>query len=198
MSNECADKILEGISFRDFVLEYARPFLDHFSGDFQGVDVSKWIRKETHHRESLAEMETELARLLSLSESDMVIEMENQRLKMEERNRRIVEYNEERRQKYQAMLDKVLAWTPPCKAFESTKRRLAENIQSAILQDYRSIEELKQYLSVWYPMTVSEFMSQKIKDLEENINFFKREIAFIDKMNRERAEEIRLLDESLK
>lgn len=165
--------IANDISFEEYALQCARAFgACLHQRDDNTTDKPK-LREESsgHYEQMLLEAEAELGafKTMTMAQKEAV----GQELKEEEVARCQERFNEKvlLKNKYNDMLAKVQAWTPPSLDHVELKRFMADQIIKSIEFDCDTdyaINELRKASE----MTALEYHAKKVSELEWNVSYY--------------------------
>jgi len=197
MSTGYTSCIKDGITFEKFAMRCARAFgaLISMRDDDSDAPIPDEFKPSTYHADALLTASEHLTVVLKMV--DEVCEQEAKKeftKKLADHNRIIREHNELRKQ-YEAMLEKVKAWTPPSSNHQGLKDFMIEQITSSIKSDCSTkyYEDNKPKI-----MTGAEWKAARIEEIRYDIEYSLKE----DLKEKERAERrtawVRTLRESLK
>jgi len=197
MSTGYTSCIKDGITFEKFAMRCARAFgaLISMRDDDSDAPIPDEFKPSTYHADALLTASEHLTVVLKMV--DEVCEQEAKKeftKKLADHNRIIREHNELRKQ-YEAMLEKVKAWTPPSSNHQGLKDFMIEQITSSIGFDCNNkyYEENKPVL-----LTAEQWKAEQIRSLAWDIDYNTKEDQKEKERTKSRTEWVRMLRDSLK
>lgn len=187
-------KIEKGQSFKDFAIGCARAFGANIM--LRDEPVNKPIPKyepSPYHNNELARAKKDLAGFLKKSEDDLREEFNKERTDSLKAAENRTNSTRELKQKYETMLEKVKAFTPPTEDHINYKNFMIEQIESSILFDCEHSYSTEQ------PETpFEEWKAERLQDLEDDIEYHEREYEEEVRRTNERNEWNQKLFDALK
>ena len=189
--------VVEGISFRDFVMRCARAMgaCIMMRDDPHDAPIPVRFEPSDYHTKELKRVEKELAELKSLSDSQASAKARSEAKKESTDAERIIREKNEQRGKYEAMLSQVRAWVPPTPDHASFKQFMIEQLTGSIDFDC----DTKYYLDKkQLVLSGPEWKAGRLKSLLHDLDYHKREHAEEISRTESRNDWIAKLRESLK
>ena len=182
------------VTFEEFVMKCARAFGALISMKDEPLDapIPERLNPSDYHLRELVIAWQRLAEVESWDEEQA--EREAERAYQEavyEHDKKIIE-QASIRERYEEMLNRVRAWTPPTPEHEDLKRFMIEQLEKSIEFDCGHIpDEPKRLLG-------AEYKQQEIEKALHDIEYHKREYEDEIKRTHERNEWLKALRESLR
>lgn len=181
------------VSFPEFAMDCARAFdacVTLCDGPGGGEKIPEEFKADTWHAERAAADRKELARLSSLTPSEVLVESERlRRVAVGDHLRRAQEVKDQRAA-YEDMLAKVRQWTPPSAEHDGLKSFMVEQIDSSIKFDCFVSEE-----PTW--PSPEDWHEKAIERARNSIAYHEREQAKEIERASGRTEWVRKLRQSL-
>lgn len=168
----------EMTEFSDFALLCARAFGATIDVRDEPLDNSLPERFEPspHYKDCMARDQAEIERLISLSQSEIQAERDEEERKRTAERERYLSGKAEQKARYEAMLEKVSAWEPPTSEHVEMKRFMVEQLTKSIDFDCQPSD----YRADAVP-PADEWLKTRIERLEENVkswaSFYAQEVA---------------------
>lgn len=169
-------EIADGIGFERFVMCCARAMGALIQMRDAPIDAQIPDRFEPsdYHMSKLEEANSELARLIAMSDEDADAEAQEAFLTDSEANAKAIAQSREMHGKYESMMAQVQAWVPPTPEHEGFKRFMTEQLTQSIRfdcnEDYYQGRQPKQ-------KTGKQWRAEKIADAQESVDYHTREHA---------------------
>jgi hypothetical protein len=185
-------KISEGISFEDFVLQCARAFGATITMRDDSLDapIPDEFKPSDYHPKALKMALEELARLKSLSREEIIEQSEkdyaNKCIRWEQREVERLEL----KNKYKAMLAKVIQWKPPTTDHQGLKDFMLQQIRDSIEWDCLQDDKPKK-------LSPEEWQEKAIETAQWNVEYHQKEGRKEIQRAKERTEWVRELKKSL-
>lgn len=163
-------KIKDGISFEEFALDCAKAFGACIElRDTPNAEIPEKFEIDNYHLEQLGKTETKLHEFKSLTDEEVskIIESEyDERFSMLKKN---IKDSRDLERKYQTMLSKVVAYTPPSDNHVEFKKFMENQIRESIKHDCSDYyeEELKKLTKP----SIEEWKSERKESLEWSIEY---------------------------
>jgi flagellar motility protein MotE (MotC chaperone) len=188
--------IKKGISFEEFALNCARAFGALVSmRDAPGnTPIPDEIKPSTHYKEKLAKAISELSTIKKLTPNEIKLRRTKEQQKQVDHQKEQLKKIANLKKQYLNMLDKVKKWVPPTKDHAGLKQFMIEQITQSI--DFDCNESY--YQEVIHQKTDSAWVADKIKELNEDIQYYTKEDKEEIKRCKERTKWIQALKKSLK
>lgn len=143
----------DGVTFPEFAMECARAFgaLITMRDDPRDATIPEKFEPSSQHREALDKALAELLDLSNMTDDECRVAAEKEYLEALARYRDLVQSDVEKRAKYEAMLDQVLAWEPPTADHVELKAFMVQQIESSIRFDcdYQWPKPQRKDLATW-------------------------------------------------
>jgi len=193
MPSGYTEKILNGCSFEEFVWAVARGFgaLIMLRDDIY-APIPKKFEPSDYHFIRCEEAKNEVCRLANATKESLESEYAEYRKKFEDDRQRRVEGNANIINKYAAMKEEVLAWTPPTSDHVGLKDFMLKQIDESMRFDV--VEE--QYFPTF--QFYEEWLTQRRAKAEKDVLYHKKEYEEECKRVKERNDWISALRESLR
>ena len=188
--------IKDDISFEQFALQCARAFgaLITMRDDPNDAEIPDSFEPSPFYQENIDKATTELIAIMDVSASEAKRLAKKQYDDQVDYIKKQMKKNNELREKYKAMLQKVRAWEPPSKDHVEMKKFMVDQIVQSIDFDCSNEYYLKSYPQ---PLTGEQYKASEIKRLSHDIEHYTTEL----KKEKDRCEErslwVRKLKESL-
>ena len=182
--------IKDGISFNDFVMSCARAFGACVTIRDSDEPIPDKFEPSNHAEDERLKNIEELGRIASLSPTDARLQaIEDWRALRESRQRMNAE-SDDLKSKYEAMLEKVKAWSPPTEDHQELKAFMIEQIESSIKCDCHAFEmPMREAWHVW--------QKRKLRELADSVVYYSKEAEAEQERVNSRNEWIKALRESL-
>lgn len=163
--------IADGISFENFVWSCARAFgaLVTMRDDPTDAQVPEVFTPSPYYAESLEKARSELARLKAMTTREISAACAAAFTQAMQRHAERIAESTELRNKYNAMLAKVVQWTPPTPDHAELQKFMAEQIRQSIDFDCSTRYEVapqKQSPRAWHAAAIVE--AQRSVDYHEH------------------------------
>ena len=182
------------VTFEEFVMKCARAFGALISMKDKPLDapIPDFLKPSDYHLRELVIAWQRLAEVESWDEEQAKREAERAYQEaVYERDKKIIEQASIRK-RYEEMLARVRAWTPPTPDHEELKRFMIEQLEKSIEFDCSHIPDEPKRLSG------AEYKQREIKKALSDIEYHKREYEEEIKRTHERNEWLKALRESLR
>lgn len=190
-------RIADGIEFKDFVMQCARAFgaLVTMRDDPFDAPVPDEFKPSSYEKSMIDRNIDRKLQLQTMTDEEAEIESQKQYEKEKASNQKYIDDHKILKLKYELMLEKVRAWTPPTKDHEELKRFMTEQIQSSIRGDCD--------ISYWegktiYKMSGKDWRERELNEAVENIAYYNKKYAEELERCKQRTAWVRALKESLK
>jgi hypothetical protein len=187
--------IEKGISFEKFALSCARAFgaLIEMRDDPMDAKIPERFEPSGYHQERLAEARRELKKLEKMTmEQAKTLAQDHYDKSLAEHKKRLAE-KRELKKKYESMLEKVLAWSPPSPDHQGLKKFMMDQISESI--DFDCSEK---YMKPPKKISPKEWKSIHIDSAKRDIEYHTEHMAEEIKRVESRNTWIKQLRESLK
>jgi hypothetical protein len=186
--------IKDGVSFKEFASQCARAFgaLVEFREEPLSSKLPDEIEASDYYPRKIRETTAELETLGNISLKDAE---ENARTEHEttlKHNREYAESKRDLKEKYNAMLKKVCAWTPPSKDHQGLQEFMIEQLKESIRFDCSDYVPEELVL-----LTGKQWLYEKQQSLKKSLNYYIAEYGKEQTRTAERNEWIRQLKASL-
>lgn len=154
--------------FRDFALQCARAFgaLIMMRDDPLGTPIPDEFTPDNYHAKKVVETMAELKRIEVMSSVDVAAECEREYAEASKRHRESVERSTEVRNRYNAMLAKVMEWEPPSPDHIELKNFMVQQLTESLKFDCSELPPPER----WSPADWRQRQIERLtKDLEYHI-----------------------------
>jgi hypothetical protein len=179
--------------FKDFAIYCARAFgaLIHMRDDSMDAEIPDIIEPSTFYAKELDKATADLAALEAMDEETIRERTADANAKAEKYYHDEAERRHTERNRYDTMLDKVNAWTPPTPDHESLKRFMVEQLCTSIDHDCKYVPNRP------IPKTPTEWLNSQREELKRSIERYTEENSKEIERARERTEWVKALREAL-
>lgn len=176
-------KILDGCTFEEFVMECAKRIGYLYKYGRSGEDIPEKIELNTYHKEQIEKYKEKIEKLNSMTIEDAKEKLKEKRKKLEKDRQATINRNEEIKEKYNDMLEKVRNWNPPTKEHEPIKEFMIEQIDKSKDWDEHSIPKINE---IYYkPKKWLEKQKESCIDtLNHHQKSWREELEYNKKQNR--------------
>ena len=167
----------KGCTFEKFAMSCARAFGACVDlRDSTSKHIPKAFKPSSYHANEVAAAEKKIQWLSGLtSEQAEVLALKEWKQRNKELADSIAETIRER-DRYTAMLNKVLAWVPPTPDHVSLKKFMIEQIRETIQHDC-NISEYRHEKATMRPLTPAEWVAQEMAEAKEHLKYQQEELA---------------------
>lgn len=133
----CSVQSGETTEFADFAMTCARAFGACISmrDSPSDAEIPSEFKPSSHHKERLAESRAELAKILAMTDREIAAAAEADYAEQVDAHRARALRRQTEKARYEAMLAKVAAWTPPTSEHIGLKDFMLEQLRSSIDHD---------------------------------------------------------------
>lgn len=188
--------IVEGISFKEYVLQCARAFGACITMKDEPFDepIPEKFEESDYYKNKIEDLKKELSKLLKMSNKQLQKEIDRKYEEQIKNNKEQIKKHLELKEKYEKMLEKVRKWNPPTKDHTGLKRFMEEQILQSIEFDcdvsyYKGKSIIK--------LNVDQYRYENKKELEKDIDYYMKRWKDETKRVQERNNWIRQLRDSL-
>lgn len=176
--------------FPDFAMRCARAFgaLIEMRGDPLDAPIPEKVKSDSYYAGRLADERRRLSQLQAMSAADISAAYEDDFLKDTQMRKQWGRERAEQDARYDAMLAKVNAWTPPTTEHVELKKFMAEQIRIS-RSDWEITMPVREDPALWHEEKIAA-CSRSIEDCKEEV---RKEVE----RSSERNEWVRRLRESL-
>lgn len=181
-------------TFEEFVLSCARNFgaLITMRDESMDAHIPDEFKPSDHHSKRLAEAREELARLRTLTPQQAAYDADADFRKAMQAWEEASQRRQEERERYEAMLAEVRAWTPPTVDHQGLKDFMIQQLEESIRFDCSGYERWKPE-----PKPGSVWLEERITKAERDVNYHLEEHAKEVERARERTAWVQALKRSL-
>lgn len=181
--------------FSDFAMRCARNFgaLILMRDDPMDASVPDEFKPSDHYAKTKAEAEARLAELVAM---DAGTAHDAAKAEFEAACADVRDYRqkaETEKKRYRAMLDQVMAWTPPTPDHEGLKRFMIQQLQESIEHDCDT--SWRQWPT---QLSGKDWLEQAKAKAQKDVGYYTKEMIEEEKRSRSRTEWVRSLKKSLK
>lgn len=167
-------KLYEGEqSFNDFILRCARALgaLITMRDDDWDVPIPKELEVDDYHAKRISEAKARLTKFEKLTDEQIQKKIDKQYAQRIKEDMESKKENDDRRNRYQAMIAQVKAWNPPTKDHEGLKKFMLSQLTESMEHDCHDYSKEKPHAKP----TVAEWKKDELESIRWDVDYHTKE-----------------------